>query len=1139
MQKLIGKFCVDNKNNNGLLLIDMPTGMGKTYAVTKFIAENYNKIKGKIFFITQLKKNLPEDDLLKRFKELGKEEDFERLVLRVENNVDNLCKNFGAVKKELEKYIKDKQLIWKIDREVQVINRKNAIAEEDWLLVQQARDDLSEVSEKKLRDLVTAYLKYDDKGKERSTQERKQLIAHDDKYSWIGTLYPTVFMDEKKIFLMSLDKFLLRYSTIIEPSINLFESEYITKGAVFIDEFDTTKDVILNRIIQNGLYNKVSIVNVFRVIYSGLFDTDFTTSLTDQSAEYSAAKYTPITEIIDTFRIMAKDIMENHNLNFLHKLKDEYRDDVSFLFQDYKLHTIINGQNKRIEVDSDDTQNVNWLKVRELNESKDTEENDSIYNLIGDIIKFLDYFQTGVGFIADNYIALRKERRQADFKITLESAIKTALAEFGIYGTMQQFLTYNIMLSRKGKRHNRKINDALDSTVYEKGFKYYHIIDNDNHDTQSRINYVAFNDTPEKFLIRLIERTKVVGISASANLPTVLANYDLDYIRKERHELMFEPSADDEERLRAEFAKSIAQYERTHIYCGSIGYEDKLSDEAKRLYRQYSAILDLEDYLQERYLCFSEAVETFFKNKQIQSLLYFSNTKGREFYKDKDNYLIQYFNELKKLYGVDAEIVFLCGNNEIFERRRENVLTMLKNGGKVFVFTTYGSMGAGQNIHYKFDSGKESDLVKVNSLSYNNDEKDFDAIYLDSPTHVMVNPTRGFDSDEDFIKYIYQVKFLQEVGNLTVLQAEKRVRDAFKLNNGVGCKPAAHPKDAPHFNMAFAKIAMQAIGRICRTGNKRNNIHILYQRDFAERIKPVVSYFDGKSINPEFKAFLQSCQQIGNVQALLQSEQILNAKAVSVIAQSQKLFDNVIGNWTINNVDYWEKVREAVLRDPTTDDLGNVQFPELYIELPQKSNKYYVNKSIRPIGIAFHECGYGWECVDEKYVMLDKVLMIPGVKEYFEESGYATSFQAGKYILAENVLKRIYQGALGEVVGRCILTKKLFRYIDKKFELLDIAKYEKFDSKSDDVYFDFKLWSGKYDPSYKSKIKNIRNKMYSCKARKVVFVNIFNNGMELRPVIETLEDPILILPYLYDLKEKTWNGDGIRRLYEIMERLDN
>lgn len=148
MQKLIKQFCENNVRDNGLLLIDMPTGMGKTYAVTKYIAENYEKVQGKIFFITHLKKNLPEDDLRKRFEEIGKSDEFDRMFLRVENNVDNLCENFDAVKDSLLNYIPDKQLIYKIEREVRLIKRKDNISEDDWLLVQQAKDDLSDASEK-------------------------------------------------------------------------------------------------------------------------------------------------------------------------------------------------------------------------------------------------------------------------------------------------------------------------------------------------------------------------------------------------------------------------------------------------------------------------------------------------------------------------------------------------------------------------------------------------------------------------------------------------------------------------------------------------------------------------------------------------------------------------------------------------------------------------------------------------------------------------------------------------------------------------------------------------------------------------------------------------------------------------------
>ena len=63
MLNAIREFCDDHSFDNGLLLIDMPTGFGKTHNVIEYICE---KVKAdplqKIFFVTSLKKNLPIND---------------------------------------------------------------------------------------------------------------------------------------------------------------------------------------------------------------------------------------------------------------------------------------------------------------------------------------------------------------------------------------------------------------------------------------------------------------------------------------------------------------------------------------------------------------------------------------------------------------------------------------------------------------------------------------------------------------------------------------------------------------------------------------------------------------------------------------------------------------------------------------------------------------------------------------------------------------------------------------------------------------------------------------------------------------------------------------------------------------------
>ena len=66
MQKIIEEFV--NQKGNGLMLLDLPTGFGKTTSVIEFINEfingNAQSVK-RVYFVTNLKKNLPNKRLKK------------------------------------------------------------------------------------------------------------------------------------------------------------------------------------------------------------------------------------------------------------------------------------------------------------------------------------------------------------------------------------------------------------------------------------------------------------------------------------------------------------------------------------------------------------------------------------------------------------------------------------------------------------------------------------------------------------------------------------------------------------------------------------------------------------------------------------------------------------------------------------------------------------------------------------------------------------------------------------------------------------------------------------------------------------------------------------------------------------------
>ena len=82
MKKTINQFINDEQNNSGLLLIDMPTGFGKTYIASESMYHYAMKNKDKkIFYITTLIKNLPCQELQNVYKKHGRELQYEKDVL--------------------------------------------------------------------------------------------------------------------------------------------------------------------------------------------------------------------------------------------------------------------------------------------------------------------------------------------------------------------------------------------------------------------------------------------------------------------------------------------------------------------------------------------------------------------------------------------------------------------------------------------------------------------------------------------------------------------------------------------------------------------------------------------------------------------------------------------------------------------------------------------------------------------------------------------------------------------------------------------------------------------------------------------------------------------------------------------------
>jgi len=1152
MQELLKSFCF-SEDKNGILLVDMPTGTGKSYNVIKFIYDNYKKVKNKVIFITNLKKNLPKEQLEEFFKKDNRLDDFEKDFLFLDNNVDSLIENFKNVKNDIPvEYFSKNEILSKVSKSIKIISTiKDNLEDSDkkvfegvgsrdaaYFIMNQAKEDLQEKYEKEFRGVLEEYLEFDDDGKKRNKKQKLELINNDPKYKWIKVLYPAVCTDEKKIIFMSIDKFLVRNSTLVEPSYTIIDNlNFLNDSLLFIDEFDASKEVFLKSVIKESIDSQVGIVELFRIIYSGLENTDFSKMLTDVSSKLqrkidtSGKKYYTPNEIISEFREKAQEINAIFNLKNFHKLDEVEKEKANFLFQDYKFHSIWDDNKEKIFFEKDYSNNINWVK-RSKNISN-IEKEGSVFLLLSQIKSFLTYFQNGIKMIADNYIVLKQDRKQETNNFSYEAAIKTVLSEFGLEGKYLNYLTYQIMNARKKRGY--KIIDLksdLDSSVYEKGFRFYNFIDSDLFDTQSKINYLSFDLTPEKILIYLCKNAKVVGISATGTLETVTGNYDLKYIKRKLNNSFYELNNEEKARIDKFIVDKLGDYTNVNIEIDKCeitqeNYKDKVKyilDEEDTSFLENKNEKD--NFVKARYTKLFYAFDIFFK-KGIKSFLFITNKKMKNNSNFDYKFINDVFKKMKQKYNSRAQLQSLEGSLERFENTKNAIQNSLKAGENVFVVSTYQTLGAGQNLQYEFSERDRDDICLVNNLDYEEKNKDFDALFLDKPTNLFVSLPNNKTEDQ-LIKLIYQIKCLEEIGHLSLEHTEKLIKQSISFYYNANAISIKTPR-SQHISMHVAKVVLQAVGRICRTQNKNRNIYIGFDCTMEMDLSKVKQVLLSRPLNHEMKALLNSCQN-ANEDFINAVENCNNSKAKKISG----VLENLRKFKTQSDIAKWEELREIVLKYPTHNGRIHYEY-DIYSELAQPSSYcYYANPSKDVYNITGQTPNS--MIINEEQARLKELMLIPGVEEYFKSQNYATNFQKGKFILLPNVFTSIYLGALGETVGRFLVDGYLENVNLKLSRIVDHSKYEKFDFVfGDNCYVDFKHWVGAMDKERKAEVQRFINKLDRVNGRKGFIINILKPDNFRPENYVSPDERLIIIPYIYDLKEKKISYENLKLLLKVLK----
>ena len=332
----------------GLFLYQQPTGSGKTYltaqAIKDFVLSNTND-KRKIIYLTSLNKNLSDlkSELVSAFG--GDKEVFDHHVLWIRANNTEVLEKLENLSRDRwfneNEYIRGSKTYEDLLRLVRM--NKRSISFQDMEYKEELERRLRD-TESRFRKELSLYLRK----KFENKQERLYAIHNDKKWQWVGILYPAVFSDERQVLLLSVSKFLQKNSPVVEPSYDFLQSKMLKDAVIIVDEFDATKAVIRDEIIQQAFDHSAEYLLLFHRLYHGMEDPKRFSRLMKDAYQKVGKKYRSRYTFTDIKR-EAESIEKDFHLRLCYKTSEDTVDQKqNFLFRDGFYHTLLANNKKYI-----------------------------------------------------------------------------------------------------------------------------------------------------------------------------------------------------------------------------------------------------------------------------------------------------------------------------------------------------------------------------------------------------------------------------------------------------------------------------------------------------------------------------------------------------------------------------------------------------------------------------------------------------------------------------------------------------------------------------------------------------------------------------------------------------------------------
>lgn len=524
MQNELIQFFENKQESTGLLIAEAPTGYGKTYqtvrAMYRYIRENED---GKFLFVTNLLKNLPEGELRRSYEDDGRAGDYEKEVLVLASPVDTICEMIDEVEVPVQfQTAAYKAMKAGFERLKKYRTYEQSIRK---VLEKQVEDELRKQLEPQFRRELEAHL---NRKFGNNPTKKREVIRHCRDYYWIEKFYPAIFWDEYRILLLTIKKLMVRNIPLVEPSFPCLSERMLKGRIVCIDEFDASRSVVLDHLLERALSMQEDYLELFRQVHSKIREHHLSRELECARSRYEEGSRRTWVQLMqesdEIYRYGALDFSMKTDIGEI----DQGR---NFLFHDSSYYTILNEGKTYIRAVKDEghRQVRIHFEDRAAHEKHQGEPDIKLQSLLRRIHVFLRHMQSyiyGWGKIYAEDVRTSQEQTEEEFTPAL--AVESIYRDYGM--TDDQIFLMTEELDKSGKWSNKSVV-VPDLSFYETGFRFFEFIDDQHHHSKTNLQYFQISNTPEKVLLYLCKKTKVIGLSATAAIPTVTGNYDLSYLR--------------------------------------------------------------------------------------------------------------------------------------------------------------------------------------------------------------------------------------------------------------------------------------------------------------------------------------------------------------------------------------------------------------------------------------------------------------------------------------------------------------------------------------------------------------------------------------------------------------------------------